>query len=144
MQEELISFETAVLAKEKGFNWKVRCHYRDGHAYTKELICGGSLYNMNSHEEQELWITNLYSAPTQGLLQKWLREVRGIHITIDHVDNTTEFYYDYSVVNRNNREYQDEDMTDQAKRINHYTKEYQFDTFEEALEIALQEALKLI
>lgn len=53
MGDKVIEFETAVLAKHKGFNSQVMAHYRDGGHYEKEYIFGGSLYNMNCEEEQK-------------------------------------------------------------------------------------------
>lgn len=69
MKEQIINLETAKLAKEKGFDLKVIKHYKGD-----ELIYNGSLYNFNNPEEQSQWNIELNSAPTQSLLQKWLRE----------------------------------------------------------------------
>jgi hypothetical protein len=77
-------------------------------------------------------------------LQKWLRDKYGIHITIDHVDSTIEYYYDYTLVTENDREFCDEDFTDQAKHHYHYGKEWEYKTYEIALERGLVEALNLI
>lgn len=46
MEEQLVSYETAVLAKKKGFDWKVTSHFKDD-----EIIHGRALYNMNCKEE---------------------------------------------------------------------------------------------
>jgi hypothetical protein len=59
MEEQLVSFETAKLAKEKNFNWETT------HFYTIDGMA--------------ISIDHKYStfsciAPTQSLLQKWLRE----------------------------------------------------------------------
>lgn len=75
MKDQLISFETAKLAKEKGFDYKVLNHYKG-----EELINNGKLYNFNSKEEQKLWNIELISAPTQSLLQRWLREEHKLYI----------------------------------------------------------------
>ena len=82
MEERLISFNTARLSKESGFDWKVTHHYRDGGLYTSELINGGAPYNMNCQKEQDLWNCNLYSAPQQSLLQKWLRDEHNIEVLV--------------------------------------------------------------
>lgn len=128
MEDTIIQFEIAKLAKEKGFNYKVRQHYRDGNNYNQELIFGGSLYDMNSLEEQKLWNTNLYSAPTQSLLQRWLREVHNIDITVALVGNGYGFYIHKNRNYTNNGE-------------NYGVSGY---TYELTLEAALKEALKLI
>jgi hypothetical protein len=76
MNEQLISFETAKLAKEKGFNWK--CYQ----AY--DWVSG---FPGNTHTGYNNW--NKFgdgkaSAPTQSLLQKWLRDTHKIHISLDY------------------------------------------------------------
>jgi len=73
MNEPLITFITAKLAKEKGFDWKTLWRYQG----EDSDIVGGALYN---HNCSELWNVSLYSAPTQSLLQKWLREEHNIDV----------------------------------------------------------------
>jgi hypothetical protein len=77
MTDQLISLETAILAKEKGYNQNP---YKTANAYGPEFKDGSnvhlrssSLFNPDS---------NTAVAPTQSLLQKWLREVHDTHITI--------------------------------------------------------------
>ena len=112
MEEQLISFETAKLAKEKGFNWKVSLHYEsNGNRFFDKVEC-----NFNNVEL-------ICSAPTQSLLQKWLREVHKLIITIDHVTSKGWCY---------------------RIQINNSDWSIYFKTYEEALEKGLQEALKLI
>ena len=73
MKEELITFETAKLAKEKGFDIEVLNHYNHEYSYDKAEIFQDDVKNseLESYE---------YSAPTQALLQKWLREVHEINV----------------------------------------------------------------
>ena len=72
MEEQLITSDTAKLAKEKGFNLRISSYYD---LITKEFeIDGYTWYNKN---EDELKI----SAPTQSLLQTWFRDVHGIHVS---------------------------------------------------------------
>jgi hypothetical protein len=130
MEEKLIKFETAKLAKEKGFDWKVLNHYRDGESYSKELINGGTWYNMNCSKEQKLWNCNLYSAPTQSYLQKWLREVHKINNLNIFPDGNDNYVPWRGLLTMDN--------------LYLFHKELKFKTYEEALEKGLQEALKLI
>jgi len=69
MEEQLISFKTAKLAKEKGFN--------EPSLRFKGLIKDDSevVKNWNKY-------VNSLSKPTQSLLQKWLREKHSIFIDI--------------------------------------------------------------
>lgn len=62
MQEELITFETAKLAKEKGFN---------------DIISG--YYNSEGILQKHFGLIEAFcKAPTQSLLQRWLREIYNI------------------------------------------------------------------
>lgn len=85
MLEQLISFETAKLAKEKGFDEIVFCYFSDGILNDDETFLNKtSSTNYNSKywdkidEDDEEWV----SAPTQSQLQKWLREKHGIDILV--------------------------------------------------------------
>jgi hypothetical protein len=96
MQETLISFETAKLAKEKGFDWKVIYGYNtlqkiedivntDYAPDLKYQYSNINQYNISDKEKEtesdwERWL--IYSAPTQSFLQKWLREIHDMHIHI--------------------------------------------------------------
>lgn len=123
MKEQLITFETAKLAKEKGFAiCTTNCYdYRD--------------YNNKIHPE--LWKTEyrnfgveMIFAPTQSLLQKWLRDVYYCHVWVEpfyndgwhylcHVSMSDGYYYKF---------YPEDDL----------------DAWVDLLEKGLQKALKLI
>ena len=124
MKEQLISFETAKLAKEK--NCKIETEI--GYDLSGYLIKKRSLLFIN--------------APTQSLLQKWLREKYDIEINITRMppeaikssfnkDNKRIKKYNMWVWNLNGN-----------PRIENSS--LFFDNYEEALEAGLQEALKLI
>ena len=144
MEEKLISYKIAKLAKEKKFNKKVFFSYECREKQTPILCCGGyygkksfnyygdeilrkyELYNYNSRKN-----SISYSAPTQTLLQKWLREKHNIDVFVLPVRYTGYLeigYYTYSI--------KGEQPVGKEK--------YKFDTWEEALEVALEKGLKLI
>lgn len=78
MKDEPISLETAKLAKEKGFKELVPHRYVDHTRFGKDVqFQGDSCFNQN-HNKQE----DYYSAPSQSVLQRWLRENHEIHIVI--------------------------------------------------------------
>ena len=119
MEEQLISFETAKLAKEKGFELDKYLSINDENP--KNL---NSNYNPRDYQP---WYFDL----TQSLLQKWLREVHNIHvIPIPYNISSKEIVY-------RNRIVYFEDNMEQNKYIG-------LGIFEQSLEIGLQEALKLI
>ena len=115
MTEKLISYETAKLAKEKGFDWPVNRTYNKSEKLDDFDEYDASLSNYNE------W-NNFTSAPTQSLLQKWLRELHKIHIDI------SPFYYKGNFISWNLRIH------------NTYYKD-KYNTYEEALEYGLKECL---
>lgn len=134
MKEHLTTFETSKLSKEKGFDWKVLGHYRDeGGLYVKELIYGSSPYNMNCEKEQSLWSCKLYSAPPQSLLQKWLRDVHDLDVESKLANQNFKKSYYFGIYVYNG------EFRDQISQTN-----IRYNTYEEALEVGLLEALKLI
>ena len=137
LEEKLISFETAILAKEKGF--KNACdgfvNKDNEYIFMPDLLYpNNSEFSHNSEEDPEVveWkelMNTLVLAPTQSLLQKWLREVHEISIKIDDYYTNSRVRFDYNVCELGSQE-------DNPVGI--------FETYEEALEIGLQEALKQI
>ena len=71
MKEQLIEFNTAKLAQEKGFD--VASYLK----YDSDLIENS---NFKPHGKSS-WYLNI----TQSLLQKWLREVHNIHIWVNPI-----------------------------------------------------------
>ena len=87
MEEKYITFETAKLSKEKGFNVLVN------NAYDLKGEFGNYYDIVNEspfdYEDDHIDYDSLrYSAPTQALLQKWLRKVHQIYVDVD-IDQTT-------------------------------------------------------
>lgn len=111
MKEQLITFEIAKLAKEKGFDIECVNRYKNN----------GILNDYTFGET--------YSAPTQSLLQKWLREEREIHVEVDAFSNSEEYYYYFGILTRKNGD---------------WIRDGKYRTYEDALEQGLKEALKLI
>lgn len=77
MKDQLISFETAKLIKEKRFIVPTYYFYNNNN----EVYTYSSLMDWNRLIEED-WNKNRYNAPTQSLLQRWFREVHNIHINI--------------------------------------------------------------
>jgi len=76
MQDTLISFETAKLAKEKEF--KISCdHYYDADKMynTPQAFDGNVIDDGYYHDDY-------YLRPNQSLLQKWLREEYNYHVYV--------------------------------------------------------------
>lgn len=124
MTEELVTLETAKQLRKKGFN-----------EYCKDII-----REDNGRMMQSVFRTNkdllkgAYSRPTQSIAAKWLREIKNLHIEIYR----NACGYGYVIVKANNGTWMADDG---AKGPNDGGK---WDTYEEALEAGIFEALKLI
>ena len=118
IHEEICTYEVCKLAKEKGFREKCIAHYYDD---TKDLYRSSTpqCYNFGG---------NTSDAPTQSLLQRWLREEKGLHISIPLHKGEYKYFWGIDSLNRKKKE---EDI---AYNL--------FDTYELALENALAYSLK--
>ena len=78
IKEELVSFETAKLAKEKKFDIPCNRAWSDKDSRNEEYE---RFYSFNNDEKvKDHFRFPLYSAPTQSLLQKWLWETHGFWV----------------------------------------------------------------
>lgn len=155
MQDQLISFETAKLAKEKGFN-EYCSHNFDingkfsgftGYAIMRNYNKNSNIHLYDTDTEENINPDLLCTAPTQSLLQKWLREVHNLYVGIDLYHMQGEWIgptYQYQIYKVYNAEKEREDDLDITGQPNCYHSENNSKTYEEALEIGLQEALKQI
>ena len=117
IEEEHVTFETAKLAKEKGFNEECLFYY-------EHLESGNILWKtVKSHKTD----TNFYLAPSQSILARWLRDSYKVIVSCAFNYETKKFAYFIGNY--------DEPISKSSK---------EFDFYEEALESGLQEALKLI
>jgi hypothetical protein len=122
MQEQIIKYETAVLAKEKGFDEKCsKVYVNDGYLRDYHMI------NLSMN------VINLYSAPTQALLQKWLREVHSIYVDVNSI-----------VMLRDSKRLFGGNVNGNFKPLSSHIISCSYPTYEEALEQALIESLKMI
>lgn len=130
MKEQLVSAETANLAKEVGFD--VRCVY--GYTPEAELVQasylnkkirdGVALFDNSNNKKEHC------SAPTQSLLSKWVREQLEIHIDIT---------YDFDVGYRCWLKTRENVYPVKIKEDKLF-----FSTYEKAMEAGLQKALSII
>jgi hypothetical protein len=151
MQEQLISFKTAKLVKEKGFDigvnqsyvlYKESYDYDDDpnhrESYKVNDIEINSHYHVNNYKGIDLSneLYEAYSAPTQSLLQKWLREVHNIDVFINRDGMFKKESYCIFI----------HDNIKDISRLRPLDNDVfsGYSTYEEALEVGLQEALKLI
>lgn len=123
MTEELVTLETAKLLKEKGFN-----------EYCKYVISDKGLMMETIFRTSKDLPKSFYSCPMQSIAQKWLRETKNLHIEIYR----SAVGYGYAIVKADNGTWQEDD---DSRGPND---DGLWDTYEEALEAGIREALKLI
>jgi hypothetical protein len=122
MKEQLINFETAKLAKgrniifENMFPFNYSCYLNNGNRR-----------NSDAFKKEEKLQDHV---PTQSLLQTWLRDKHNIHVTASK-DIVNKLYSTEIDVWNNIK-------LEESLKLVH------FNSYEEALENGLQEALKLI
>ena len=162
MNEELISFETAKLAREKNFDCNTFYNYdnkgkkfpnsctpssmnpdiyRDYYScgeVDSDFLCRNSFYTIWKNKPTKQ--CRVFLAPTQSLLQRWLREIHNFEVLI--YCNASGWIWDINrAYSKNNLsggtgiKWSEESGPNGAG---------QWETYEEALEQGLVEALKLI
>ena len=77
--EDYVSYETAKLLKEKGFDEKCRAFY------VKSKECGIELFPVERSHNYNDDVYPRTSAPTLQMAMKWLREVHNMHIEIEAI-----------------------------------------------------------
>ena len=125
MEDTRITFETAKLAKEKGFPQEPNRLKIPYYNYKGEFKGDVKDWLRKYLRKEDTSDVESVSAPTQSLLAKWLREKHNIHLIA--YKNINIDGYDWCYI-----------TTDGITNINSYK------TYEEAYEIGLQEALELI
>jgi len=120
MEDQLISFETAKLAKEKGFYLSCTKDGCEDHYEIDGTLLGES--------DPRYYKQILFLAPSQSLLQKWLREERNMILEIRY----------FLVVHHKGYYHR---LSDGNILL---STGFEFKSYEEALEIGLQKALELI
>jgi len=131
--EDYVSFKTAKLLKEKGFDEKCNSFYRKILANNKlidkeELHLAGRLFLTNNELQEKPYKQVVYcTAPTLQMAMKWLREVHKIHIVIYP-------YGDYSCDNYQFDVYKDNNLI--------VSKDDGYMTYEQACEAAIKYCLE--
>lgn len=152
MKDELVSFETAKLAREKGFIGHCRWYYNDEEEATTFWYYEGDGTGVNSLDLEQDMLPDefLCLAPTQSLLQRWLREEGWVHISIVKACvGSDEMEYAYEI------QYLPKEFWERKRHVQHLVDIESFEigpgsydgawsSYEEALEEALKRALKLI
>lgn len=133
MKEQLVSLKTARSAKKQGF--KERCHY---------FFNEGSGWKIQ--EDYMLRQDKTIEAPSQSFLQKWLREEKDILVEVTFSNRLSRKLYE-AAHEKPSLNFSWKIYTS-IKDPSHFFPEFwtddTFETYEEALEKGLQEALKMV
>ena len=142
MEDKIVSFETAMLLKEKGFD-EPCCHF-----YEDNELCKLSRYQgdgtgfvrNNSPINDRLLCEEMQcTAPTQSLAQRWLRETHHITFNANPHSNNGEIVYVVTIKVISNKKHVDFNvMMDTSNRAT------MFDNYEDAIEEGLKYCLKSI
>lgn len=149
MKDILIKYETAILAKERKFDWEVFDMFGDKTGENlnkiKNSVAYGCIpYKFNTSENFNKENNKRCSAPTQSLLAKWLREKHGLYIMIIPTITSSWTYKIVTVLSE-----RDNDVILGIKSVSDLPPYknvcgYDFNTYEDAMEDALKESLKQI
>lgn len=133
MTEQLVSYYTARLARDVGFDDKCQYGYYDLEQDNKGKYRSGEFRDFNDSYTHSHWsnnsnLTTSITAPPQCVLIRWIRENHNLLVYADWFDNR--FVGRIKIMNTNSR-------------IKGYST-IRYDTYNEALESAIQSALNTI
>jgi hypothetical protein len=126
MKDQLVTKETAILAKLKNFDGMCFAGYDVGITNPLWLHSDGKFQSL-CYRDKSTVTEDCILVPTQALLQKWLRIKHKIHVGIDYDDNGWAFFFLADLTNSNEIS---------------WSKNYK--EYEEALEAGLLKALNEI
>ena len=142
MEDEIVSFETAMLLREKGFN-EPCCHfYEDNDLYKLAYYQGdgtGLVCNNSPVNDRLLCEEMQCTAPTQSLAQRWLKETHYITFNANPHSNNGEIVYVVTIKVISNKKYIDFNVMMDTRN-----KATMFETYEDAIEEGLKYCLKTI
>jgi hypothetical protein len=156
MEEQLVNYETAKLACKLGFTEKCENAFGTDFLHTRNVDTSVVIREFGPSEETNIptggnlvhsvptyrtFINHrsqphMVARPTQSLLQRWLREIHNIHISIEYGDDV--LLYGYSLTNiKTNTILTDGYVFKSGLNTDGYS-------YEEALEESLKQSLTLI
>lgn len=125
IEEIYVSFDTAKLLKEAGFDVPCNSYYElEGGEVVRKDSIGSSDYN--AYED------TVCSRPTQALAARWLREVHHYAICVWFSKDHEKWFYAHG------------DMDNMAFDTDYNISEFIFDSYEEALEVGIVQVLERI
>lgn len=125
IHEGICTYEVCKLAKEKGFpQYDVDFFYEWDGLRNIHSLCNYNWYRESPYPQ------NFSAAPTQSLLQRWLREEKKVEVYVRHFEETNKYPHHFGTIITGDK--------GETLEIG----EKMFDTYELALEDALKYALE--
>ena len=122
IEEQFVSFDTAKMLKEAGFDVPTSTHYSNS----------GKVWQSSAPEDyNDDKSCKACSRPTQALAARWLREVYNVAIYSLYDDDMEQWFYVVDAFTKN-------------PVINGFQSGSEYDDYESAFEDGLREAIKLI
>ena len=130
--EDYVSFETAKLLKEKGFDEDIDLWYDEN----------GEIFSQHKYDISQDWRVKqgqeVYQCPTPQMAMKWLREVHNIHIEVRLTNHSFSSLiavprYYWIIFNAKEVKWMDESTAHESMS---------YETFEEACEAAIKRCLE--
>lgn len=139
IEEEYVSFETAKLAKGKGFEEPCKYFYAEVLDKAIKWECVGDIISTKKNE---------FLCPTKSLLARWLREKYNVHVIpkpIYDSDRLEQYGCDIHCPDKNGLVFTIiSPVFPVYKQTPSHNMTKELGTYEESMEAGLQEALKLI
>lgn len=125
IEESYVSFDTARMLKEAGFEANLKT------MYVEEEKDEWAFWDSGAKRSDYNYFDDTIACPTQALAARWLREVYNIAIYSLYDDDMDQWFYVIDAFAKN-------------PVINGFQSGSEYDDYESAFEDGLQEAIKLI
>jgi hypothetical protein len=139
MNKEFIPYEQALALKELGFDEPCILLYR---GLDTQPVCQMDYEfktekNSDYNDETNYWLT----VPTYSQAFRWFREKHELSCSVELTDNSRHYYFDFTIYDSKNRDWNDEDCFDSCRRIYDDGK---FGTYEEAELECLKKLIEIV
>ena len=139
MEKEFIPYEQALALKELGFDEPCFAKYYQQDGNTPFIQIGES--EIEEAESAGNDVTFECDAPLYQQAFRWFRENHKLSCSIELTDNSRGYYYDFTIYDSKNRDWNDEDCFDSCKNI--YSKE-KHRNYEEAERECLKKLIEAV
>ena len=129
IEESYVSFDTARMLKEAGFEANLKTRY------VEEEKDEWAFWGSGTKRSDYNYFDDTIACPTQALAARWLREVHRIVVDVAYIPPH---------VGRDVWQYFVGGMDDMVWPGDYEPSDRKYETYEEAMEVGLQEAIKLI